>query len=168
LQLQGSHLLIVRYRLQEQDNLCGLNISRLENGYGVTGVSLRRPRYHEPILLPPPDLVLAAGDQLVVLATAASLRGIEQGHPLPPRYRLQIQLKAEVSSERRFLAQQSLARWIGCLPGEVAHLLDGQKHLTPAVDREICDLLVEDLRRQGVDCTLDQDAGLGWASGASI
>ena len=168
LQLQGSHLLIVRYRLEEQDNLCGLNVCRLENGYGVTGVSLRRPRYHEPILLPPPDLVLAAGDQLVVLATAASLRGIELGHPLPPRYRLQIQLKAEVSSERRFLAQQSLARWIGCRPGEVAHLLDGQKHLTPAVDREICDLLVEDLRRQGVDCTLDQDAGLGWASGASI
>jgi hypothetical protein len=29
------------------------------------------------------------------------------------------------------------------------------------VDREICDLLVDDLRRQGVDCTLDQDAGLG-------
>ena len=50
LQLQGSHLLIVRYRLEERDNLCGLNISRLENGYGVTGVSLQRPRYHDPIL----------------------------------------------------------------------------------------------------------------------
>jgi Trk K+ transport system NAD-binding subunit len=161
LQLQGSHLLIVRYRLQEQDNLCGLNISRLESGFGVTGVSLRRPRYHEPILLPPPDLVLAAGDQLVVLATAASLRSIELDHPLPPRFRLRLQVKGKLSPERRFQAQQSLARWIGCLPGEVVYLLDGGKHLTPAVDREICDLLVEDLRRQGVECTLDQDSGLG-------
>ncbi len=160
LQLQGTHLLIVRYRLQEQDNLCGLNISRLENGYGVTGVSLRRPRHLEPILLPPPELVLAAGDQLVVLATAASLRSIELDQPVPPRFRLRIQFKGEHSPERRFQAQQSLARWIGCLPGEVAYLLDGEKHLTPPVDREICDLLVEDLRRQGVDCTLDQDGGL--------
>jgi len=164
LQLQGTHLLIVRYRLQEQDNLCGLNISRLENGYGVTSVSLRRPRYHEPILLPPPDLVLAAGDQLVVLATAASLRSIELDHPVPPRFQLQIQFKGELSPERRFQAQQSLARWIGCLPGEVIYLLDGEKHLTPPVDREICDLLVKDLRRQGVECTLDQDDGLGLGS----
>ena len=165
LQLQGSHLLIVRYRLEERDNLCGLNVSRLENGYGVTGVSLRRPRHLEPILLPPPELVLAAGDQLVVLATAASLRSIELGNPVPPRYRLRIQFQGVLSPERRFQAQQSLARWIGCLPGEVVHLLDGEKHLTPPVDREICDLLVDDLRRQGVDCTLDHDAGLGRASG---
>jgi hypothetical protein len=165
LQLQGSHLLIVRYRLEEQDNLCGLNVSRLENGYGVTGVSLRRPRHLEPILLPPPELVLAAGDQLVVLATAASLRSIELGNPVPPRYRLRIQFQGVLSPERRFQAQQSLARWIGCLPGDVVHLLDGEKHLTPPVDREICDLLVDDLRRQGVGCTLDQDAGLGRASG---
>jgi hypothetical protein len=33
------------------------------------------------------------------------------------------------------------------------------------VDREICDLLVEDLRRQGVECTLMQDGGLGRADG---
>ena len=154
LQLQGSHLLIVRYRLEERDNLCGLNVCRLENGYGVTGVSLRRPRHLEPILLPPPELVLAAGDQLVVLASAASLRSIELGQPVPPRYRLRIQFRGEVLPERRFQAQQSLARWIGCLPGEVVHLLDGERHLTPPVDREICDLLLEDLRRQGVDCTL--------------
>jgi len=165
LQLQGTHLLIVRYRLEERDNLCGLNISRLENGYGVTGVSLRRPRHHEPILFPPPDLVLAAGDQLVVLATAASLRSIELGNPAPPRYRLQIQFQGALSPERRFQAQQSLARWIGCLPGEVVHLLDGEKHLTPPVDREICDLLLEDLRRQGVECTLMQGGGLGRADG---
>jgi hypothetical protein len=155
LQLQGSHLLIVRYRLEEQDNLCGLNISRLENGYGVTGISLQRPRHHDPILLPPPDLVLAAGDQLVVLATAANLRNIELGHPLPPSYRLRIKLQGTPWPERRFQAQQSLARWIGCLPGEVAHLLDGEEHLTAPVDREIADLLVEDLRRQGVESSLE-------------
>lgn len=169
LQLQDTHLLIVRYRLQERDSLCGLNVCRLENGYGVTSVSLRRPRHHEPILLPPPDLVLAAGDQLVVLATAASLRGIELGHLVPPRFRLRIQFQGALTPERRFLAQQSLARWIGCQPGEVIHLLDGEMHHTPPVDREICELLVEDLRRQGVECTLDQDAGLdrgSWRNGS--
>jgi hypothetical protein len=106
-------------------------------------------------------LVLAAGDQLVVLATAASLRSIELDHPVPPRFRLRIQFKGELSPERRFQAQQSLARWIGCTPGDVVYLLDGEKHLTPPVDREICDILLDDLRRQGVECTLEQDAGLG-------
>jgi hypothetical protein len=155
LQLQGSHLLVVRFRLQEGDNLCGLNVSRLEHGYGVTGVSLRRPRHREPILLPPPDLVLAAGAQLVVLATAASLRSIELGNALPPRFRLRIRLPGAASPERRVQAQRSLARWIGCLPGEVVHLLDGEVHLTPPLDREIRDLLVEDLRLQGVECSLE-------------
>jgi Trk K+ transport system NAD-binding subunit len=168
LQLQGTHLLIVRYRLQQRDTLCGLNVSRLENGYGVTGVSLRRPRHREPILLPPPELVLAAGDQLVVLATAANLRSIELGNPVPPDFRLRIQLLGKLTQERRFQAQQSLARWIGCLPREVVHLLDGEKHLTPAVDREICDLLVEDLQRQGVECTLEHDDGLGLGSGGKV
>ena len=168
LQLQGSHLLIVRYRLQQRDTLCGLNVSRLENGYGVTGVSLRRPRHREPILLPPPELVLAAGDQLVVLATAANLRSIELGNPVPPDYRLRIQLLGKLTQERRFQAQQSLARWIGCLPREVVHLLDGEKHLTPAVDREICDLLVEDLQRQGVECTLEHNGGLDRGSGGKL
>ena len=168
LQLQGTHLLIVRYRLQQRDTLCGLNVSRLENGYGVTGVSLRRPRHREPILLPPPELVLAAGDQLVVLATAANLRSIELGNPVPPDYRLRIQLLGKLTQERRFQAQQSLARWIGCLPREVVHLLDGEKHLTPAVDREICDLLVEDLQRQGVECTLEHDDGLDRGSGGKL
>ena len=84
---------------------------------------------------------------------------------MPPRYRLRIQFQGALSPERHFQAQQSLARWVGCLPGEVAYLLDGEKHLTPPEDREICDLLVEDLRRQGVECTLDQDGGLGRASG---
>ena len=106
------------------------------------------------------DLASRATPALVVLATAANLRSIELGNPVPPDYRLRIQLLGKLTQERRFQAQQSLARWIGCLPREVVHLLDGEKHLTPAVDREICDLLVEDLRRQGVDCTLDQDGGL--------
>jgi hypothetical protein len=168
LQLQGTHLLIVRYRLQQRDTLCGLNVSRLENGYGVTGVSLRRPRHREPILLPPPELVLAAGDQLVVLATAANLRSIELGNPVPPDYRLRIQLLGKLTQERRFQAQQSLARWIGCLPREVVHLLDGKVHLTPPVDREICDLLVEDLQRQGVECTLEHIGDLSRGSGGKV
>jgi hypothetical protein len=155
LQLQGAHLLIVRYRIQEGDTLCGLNISRLENGYGVTAVSLRRPRHSEPIVLPSPELVLADGDQLVVLATATNLRSIELGTAVSPRFRLRIRLTGATSLERSFQAQQSLARWIGCMPGDLAHLLDGAEHLTPPLDQEISELLMEDLRRQGVQCAPD-------------
>jgi len=38
LQLQSSHQLIVRYYLQDRDNLWSLNVSRLENGHDMTGM----------------------------------------------------------------------------------------------------------------------------------
>lgn len=156
LRLRGTNLLIVRYRIQAGDTLCGLNVSRLENGFSVTSVSLRRTRHSDPIVLPPPELVLAEGDQLVVLATAAALRSIELGNALAPGCRLRICLPGAASQERRFQAQQSLARWIGCSPGDVAHLLDGEEHLSPPLDEEISALLVENLRRQGVACSLER------------
>jgi Trk K+ transport system NAD-binding subunit len=155
LRLRGSHLLLVRYRIEEADPLCGLNTARLENGFGITCISLRRSRHSDPIALPPPELVLAAGDQLVVLATASSLRHIELGNAIPPCCRLRIRMPGPASQERRFQAQQSLARWIGCQPGDVAHLVDGAEHLSPLLDRDISALLLDDLRRQGMECVLE-------------
>jgi hypothetical protein len=63
------------------------------------------------------------------------------------------------TADRCFEAQQSLARWIGCAPGEVASLLDGQEHLSPPLDQDISELLINDLRRQGVHCSLEPTEG---------
>jgi hypothetical protein len=38
----------------------------------------------------------------------------------------------------------------------VAALLDGHEHLSPPLDGDICDLLIAELRRQGVRCQVEQ------------
>jgi hypothetical protein len=159
LQLRGANLLLVRYRIRAGDTVSGLNVSRLENGYGVTAVSLRRRRHATAIELPPPELVVAEGDQLLVLATLASLRRIELAQAILPSWRLRLKLLWVATADRCFEAQQSLARWIGCAPGEVAALLDGQEHLSPPLDQDISELLINDLRRQGVHCSLESIEG---------
>jgi Trk K+ transport system NAD-binding subunit len=159
LQLRGANLLLVRYRVMAGDTLSGRNISRVENGYNVTAVSLWRQRHTTAIELPPPELVVAEGDQLLVLATLASLRRIELSQEILPRWRLRLKLLGSTSMERCFEVQQCLARWIGCVPGEVAHLLDGQEHLSPPLDQEISEMLINDLRRQGVHCLLEANEG---------
>jgi len=161
LQLRGANLLLVRYRIMAGDTLSGRNISRVENGYNVTAVSIWRRHHTTAIELPPPELVLAEGDQLLVLATLASLRRIELSDEMLPRWRLRLKLLGSSSTERCFEVQQCLARWLGCVPGDVAHLLDGQEHLSPPLDQEISEMLINDLRRQGVHCLLEANEDSG-------
>jgi Trk K+ transport system NAD-binding subunit len=156
LRLRGTNLLQVLYRVQPDDTLCGRSVARLENGYGITVVSLWRPRRGSAQALPRLDMVVAADDQLVVLATADSLRRIELGEVSPPGCRLRLQNTHADAAGSRFEAQQLLARALGCLPGQVAGLLDGQEHLSPPLDGDICDLLIAELRRQGVRCQVEQ------------
>ncbi len=163
--IDGANHLLVRYRIQAGDGLVGRNLCRVERGYGVTTIHLLRPGRSSPLVLPSLDLVLAPGDQLVVLATLRQLRRIELGCPDPPRWRLR--LRGSPRSEGRFTALQSLARHLGGAPGAMAPLLDGDEHLTPALDRELADPLAEDLRRQGVHCTVEPvaEAGAGTHEG---
>jgi hypothetical protein len=156
LRLRGTNLLQVLYRVEAGDTLCGRSVARLENGYGITVVSLWRPRRGSALALPRLDMVVGADDQLVVLATADSLRRIELGEASPPGCRLRLQNSHAALASSRFEAQQLLARALGCLPGQVAGLLDGQEHLSPPLDRDICDLLIAELRRQGVRCQLER------------
>jgi hypothetical protein len=156
LRLRGTNLLQVLYRVAEGDTLCGHSLARLENGYGITVVSLWRPRLGSALALPKLDMVVAADDQLVVLATADSLRRIELGEASAPGCRLRLQNTHAASASSRFEAQQLLARALGCLPGQVAALLDGHEHLSPPLDGDICDLLIAELRRQGVRCQVEQ------------
>ncbi|MFM7649110.1 MAG: NAD-binding protein [Cyanobium sp.] len=158
LRLRGTNLLQVLYRVEAGDTLCGRSVARLENGYAITVVSLWRPRRGAPLALPRLDMVVAPDDQLVVLASADSLRRIELGEASPPDSRLRLQTSGSQkdSASSRFEAQQLLARALGCLPGEVAELLDGQEHLSPPLDGEIGELLIVELRRQGVQCQIER------------
>lgn len=155
LRLRGTNLLQVLYRVTAGDTLCGHSVARLENGYGITVVSLFRPRRGAPLALPRLDQLVAPDDQLVVLATADSLRRIELGEAHPPGCRLRLRNLHIDTASSCFEAQQLLARALGCLPGEVAPLLDGQEHLSPPLDGDVGELLIDELRRQGVRCRLE-------------
>lgn len=159
LRLRGTTLLQVRYRINQRDTLCGQSIARLESGYAITVVSLLRAGLDHPLALPRLETVVAEGDQLMVLATADSLRRIELGDATPPDRRVQLRIAANAHASRRFEAQRSLARWLGCAPGEVAELLDGREHVTPPIDTELAELLIDDLQRQGVQCRLEEYPG---------
>lgn len=154
LRLRGINLLIVRYRIRRGDGLCGLGIARVENGYDLTCVTVRRAQQAHRAVMPAADLLLAEGDQLVVLATPACLRSVELGRIQPPDQLLRLRCPADLSAGRRFEVQQSLARWIGCAPGAVLGLIDGDEHRVP-VDREIAEPLLHELTRQGMDGSLE-------------
>ncbi len=154
LRIGSNNLLLVRYQLVSGDTLCGNSIARLENGYGVTVVSLRRHRSHTHLSLPPNQLMLDAGDQLLVLATMAGLRRIEGGIASAPDSRLRIRGPVHVSPESLFELHQLLARRMGCAIGDVVHLLDGGTHLSPLLDRDVAEQLREELGRFSIGCEL--------------
>lgn len=151
----GHHLLLVRYRIAPGDTLLGRTIARLEHGYGVTAVSLRRRGSATVIELPACDLVVATGDAVLVLATLKGLRRIERGEAVPPAWRLRLRVPDGVEGEARFECQQCLARWLGCAPGETTGLLAKSEALTPLLDREPAERLHAELRRLGIFSQLE-------------
>jgi Trk K+ transport system NAD-binding subunit len=151
--IDGANLLLVRYRVVDGDTLSGRSVARVEHGYGVTVLQLRRPRLENPLVFPSGDHILAAGDRLAVLGTLADLRSIETGREVPPAWCVRLQGAPQDSC--RFDAQQSLARHLGTAPGAMAYLLDGRDHLTPAIDEDIGERLVGELRRLGIRCRLE-------------
>ncbi len=151
----GHHLLLVRYRIAPGDTLLGRTIARLEHGYGVTAVSLRRRGSATVIELPACDLVVATGDAVLVLATLKGLRRIERGEAVPPAWRLRLRVPDGVEGEARFECQQCLARWLGCAPGETTGLLARSEALTPLLDREPAERLHAELRRLGIFSQLE-------------
>jgi hypothetical protein len=151
--IDGANQLLVRYRVQPGDTLCGRSIARVENGYGITAVLLRRPRRAAPMVLPSADLLLAEGDELLVLGTLSDLRAIELGRAVPPAWCLRLQGCPEEAL--RFDALQSLARHLGRAPGALTALLDGGEHRTDAIDRVIAEMLERELRRLGIRCSIE-------------
>lgn len=157
--IRGVTLLLVRYAIKAGDTLCGRSVARLENGYGLTCITLRRARSAASQSLPRAETIVAAGDQLTVLAHLAALRRVELGRSKPPAWRLRLQVIGSPDADRRFELQQCLARWLGCQPGEMQGLLDGQEHSTRRLDREISELLARDLHHLGVHCQVEPVSG---------
>ncbi len=151
--VQGSTLMLVRYRIEPNDTLEGLTIARLQNGYDVTAISLKRHNRSEPQSMPSLDQAVAAGDELVVLSNLRSLRRIERGRIRPPDWRLRLQVR--VSSLVGFETQQCLSRHLGASPVAMGRLLDGESHLTPPLDLDLARQLEYELNRRGVSCQLE-------------
>jgi Trk K+ transport system NAD-binding subunit len=157
--IRGVTLLLVRYRIAADDTLCGRSVARLDNGYGLTCIALRRARSATDQALPRAETIVAAGDQLTVLADLAALRRVELGRSRPPAWCLRLQVIGQPDADRRFELQQCLARWLGRQPGEMLPLLDGGEHLTPPLDRDISELLAQDLHHLGVHCQVEPVSG---------
>jgi len=146
----------VRYTITASDNLCGRSIARLQNGYGVTAIALKRRTYGEAIVLPAVDLVLAEGDQLLVLATLEGLRRIELGHLQPPTQRLRLRLCRPLPQGALFEIHRNLARYLGCSVEQAHGLGIGSDWRELLVDPDIAELLIDNLRRLGVEHELGQ------------
>jgi len=159
--IRGVTLLLVRYVIASEDTLCGRSVARLDNGYGLTCIALRRSRSATAQALPRAETIVAAGDQLTVLADLSALRRVELGRSKPPAWCLRLQVIGPLDSDRRFELQQCLARWLGRQPGEVLPLLDGREHHTPRLDRDISALLAKDLHHLGVHCQVEPADGDG-------
>ncbi|MFM1811077.1 MAG: hypothetical protein RLZZ336_15, partial [Cyanobacteriota bacterium] len=150
----------VRYRINAGDSLCGLSLARVQHGYGVTAIALKRPSRGEGLALPPVDLVLAPGDQLLILATLAGLRRIERGQLQPPSQRLGLRLRRPLPQERLFEVHRTLARYLGCSVETVRALQLGMQWQELAVDPDIASLLMDSLGRLGLDLALEPEAKL--------
>lgn len=135
LRVNGINVLVVRYLLEPDDSLCGRTVSRIENGYGLNVLSVRRGRDGTHRTLPPLEWLLQADDEITVLATLEGLRQVEQATAQPPAWRLALRNHQQACEP--FLAQQCLARFLGVAPGQVASWLDGGWHGSDPIDHDL-------------------------------
>ena len=146
--------LLVRYRISADDSLCGQSLARVQNGYGVTTIALRRPSRGDVLALPPPDLLLSPGDQLLVLATLAGLRRIELGQLAPPSRRLKLRLRRELTPGALFEVHRNLARYLGCTVEAAQALQIGDQWQELPIDPDMAAVLSDNLRRLGLEVNL--------------
>ena len=163
--IRGQNLLQVRYQVCPGDTLVGNTVSRLDHGYGLTVLSLQRTGQPRPLAIPSPGTLLAAGDQLVVLASLPALRRLEQGRIRPPTAVLTLQLPQPLPPELALTLQQSLARRLGMAPAEASALLHAHPNLRLPVDPDCGALLLRDLQRQAIQVSLEGEAGASLAPG---
>lgn len=149
LRIAGRNLLVVRYRLAEGDNLSSNTISRVENGYGINILCLKRSHRNITRSLPPLEWYLQPGDEITVLADLESLRLVERGEARLGGWKLQ--MRCDHGRKDGFLIQQILARFLGRAPGECAGWLDGQWHESDPLDHDLLVPLMEALKNARVE-----------------
>jgi Trk K+ transport system NAD-binding subunit len=158
LQINGHNHLVVRYRLEPNDHLCGLTIARVENGYGMNVLRHQRPHHTSARALPPLEWSLHPGDEITVLANLDSLRQVECGERTPPQW--SVVLRADPHPHERFVVQQCLARFLNIAPGQVQSWLDGQRRRTEPLDHDLAERMCQELQRLRVDTRLCHSAEL--------
>jgi Trk K+ transport system NAD-binding subunit len=166
LQIQGVNHLVVRYRIEPEDQLCGLTVARVENGYGMTVLRHQRRQRPQARAIPPLDWSLLAGDAITVLATLDSLRRVECGEREPPQWC--VELRCQPHPHERFVVQQCLARFLDLAPGQVQGWLDGQWKRSKPLDRDLAELMERDLQRLRVQtrmCRADAPTHAGGSDG---
>lgn len=108
--LPGRSVLVTEYRIETGDTLINRNLAQIAYGYGA--VPVLHARGDASQFIPSDDILLEAGDQLVVLATVEALGRIERGEVRPPIRRLLIESRAQTASA--FEAGNIIARIAGC------------------------------------------------------
>ncbi|MDS4021799.1 MAG: NAD-binding protein [Candidatus Competibacter sp.] len=115
-------VLVAEYAVETGDTLCGRLLAEVAYGYGVTPL-LYRPRDHAtPMVFPVNELRLAAGDQLVVLATINSLQRIERNDVRPPDCRVLVE-KA-LNADAAFAGGNLIAQIVGCELSEARQVME--------------------------------------------
>jgi len=152
LQINGQNQLVVRYQVKANDQLCGLTIARVENGYGMNVLRHQRRQQPGTRAIPPLDWSLHQGDELTVLASLDSLRRVECGIRQPPQWC--VELRANPHPHERFVVQQCPARFLNLAPGQVQSWLDGEWQRSRALDRDLAELMCLELQRLRVETRL--------------
>jgi Trk K+ transport system NAD-binding subunit len=152
LQIHGHNQLVVRYRVEPNDHLCGLTIARVENGYGMTVLRHQRRHLASARALPPLDWSLQPGDEISVLAGLDSLRRVECGERQPAL--CCVELRAHPHPHERFVVQQCLARFLNLAPGQVQNWLDGEWRRSQPLDHDLAELMCHELQRLRVETRL--------------
>ena len=161
LQINGQNQLVVRYRVEPNDQLCGLTIARVENGYGMNVLRHQRRHHTSGRAIPPLDWSLQPGDEISVLANLDSLRRVECGEREPAP--CCVELRANPHTHERFVVQQCLARFLNLAPGQVQSWLDGAWQRSQPLDRDLAELMCRELQRLRVETRLCSAAELSTA-----
>ncbi|MFM7266339.1 MAG: hypothetical protein ACKOZW_12275, partial [Cyanobium sp.] len=159
--VRGENLLQVRYEVSTGDGLVGRTRSRLEHGYGLTVLCLLRHRDPRALAMPAPGTVMAAGDQVVVLATLAALRRVELGHSQPEGWSLSLSLPDPLTPELRLTVQHCLVRHLAMTAVGAAQCLQDGGTISIPVDPDSGALVERDLHHQGVRVEMRKDLSAG-------
>lgn len=110
--LHNQTILVTEYQIEAIDTLNGKILAEIAYGYGVVPILHTRKNAGTPKFMPSDDIRLVVGDRLVVLATIAGLKRVEQGTMLPRQFTVRVE-KA-VSPEAVFEGAALISRISGC------------------------------------------------------